>query len=466
MARIKQLEQEEEREHSHSHSNQDVQSGVVGAGGFKKRKRSSPKSVSPSPKHAEAGPNGNGKLSKVRQQSPSTNSDRSNASGDRRISKSHNRDIVRKTVNGIDHADDAESEMSTDDDVDWLPPKLLLVRKFFRARERELAKFSPDSVSSRDKAATSEPVSPSDTDISSRKGSFFTVKEERRNSPDIVKARHKERDDRSIGSQSPAVSPRTVPVTPSAQVKAKSRSPLPRPSGEASEAASKGPCLPTTVRAVPDKLKGGPNLAELFADSMEEIRRNAAPQAQEKPQSPSRPATELQQTTSTEEGRPELGSQPSSTSIHLQQRIHSPLQSHPNLPPPTPARRIGPASSSDATMTVSSTNGVKAPGLRVQLPPQSPFQLPQATMLLQQQPPGQFAPPLPATPGSASTAAASSMHSPFALPSPSPVTPSGAGPTVQPPRPVKKLSFADYRKKQNPGGKEKDKDKTEEEKKE
>ncbi|KAK9239206.1 hypothetical protein V1525DRAFT_398836 [Lipomyces kononenkoae] len=458
MARIKQLEQEDEKEHGHSHSHQDGQSGEVGARSVKKRKRSSPHRVSPSAKHAEAGPNGHGKLGKVRQHSPSTNSDRSNASADRHISQSHNRDhIIRKTANGVGHADDAESEMSTDDDFDWLPPKLLLVRKFFRARERELAKMSPDSISSRDKGATSEPVSPSDTDISSRKGSVITVKEERRNSPDFVRTKHKERRDRSIGSQSPGVSPRTIPASPSGQLKAESRSPVPRrPSTESPsmnlEVASKGPCVHSaTIKALAEKSKSGPNLAELFSDSVEEVRPDTAPQG--RPHSPSTSPTELRQTASTEDTRTEPGSQPISTSIHLQQQVRSPLQSHANLPPPTPVGR------SDATTTASSTNGVKAPGLRVQLPPQSPFLLPYSAM----QQPGQFAQPAPATPGSVSTAA---IHSPFALQSPSPVTPSGGAPTVQPPRPVKKLSFADYRKKQNPGGKEKEKDKTEEDKKE
>ncbi|KAK9375499.1 uncharacterized protein V1513DRAFT_442166 [Lipomyces chichibuensis] len=480
MARIKQLEQEEEREHSHhhSHSHQDVQSGTVGAGVIKKRKRSSQQSGSPSPKHTDGGPNGHGRLLKARQQSPSINSDRSSPVADRRPSQSHRRDpIDRKTTNGVDHPDVAESEMSTDDDVDWLPPKLLLVRKFFRTREKELAKMSPDSMSSRGKAGTSEPVSPSDTDVSSRKGSTATVKEERHNSPDVAKARHKERDDRSMGSSSPVLSPVTIPASTSSNIlahsKRKSQSPLPRPPltesvsirvSANSEAAAGGPWVPTSPSGPPPKSKSGPNLAELFSDSVEEIRRETDLQARR--QSPSITATEPRQTTSTEDSRPPLPSQspPALTHPPPQQHIQSPLQSQPH--PPTPPQRIGPAAptTSDTTTTASSTNGVKPTGLRVQLPPQSPFQV--AFTGIQQPGQGQIVPPL-GTPGSVSATAANPMHSPFALTSPSPVMPSCVGPTPQPPRPVKKLSFADYRKKQNPGGKEKEteKGKTEEVKK-
>ncbi|KAK9494072.1 hypothetical protein V1508DRAFT_413586 [Lipomyces doorenjongii] len=468
MARIKQLEQEE-KEHSHNHGHQDVQSGTVGAGVIKKRKRSSQQSGSPSPKHAEVGPNGHSKLSMARQQSPSIHSDRSYPGADRRFPQSHKRDpIDRKTINGVDHPDVAESEMSTDDDVDWLPPKLLLVRKFFRTREKELAKMSPDSMSSRDKAGTSEPVSPSDTDISSRKGSTATVKEERHNSPDIAKARHKERDDRSMGSPSPVLSPHTIAGSTSAHFlahsKRKSQSPLPRPSTESpsirvsanSEAATGGPWVPTSLSGPPPKSKSGPNLAELFSDSVDEIRRETDVQA--RPQSPSITATEPRQTTSTADTRPTPPSQSPPTLAHPppQQHTQSPLQSHPHSP--TPPQRIGaPPTTSDATTTVSSTNGVKPPGLRVQLPPQSPFQL--AYTGMQQPGQGQIVPPPLGTPGSVSATAANPMHSPFALASPSPVLPSCAGPTTQPPRPVKKLSFADYRKKQNPGGKEKETEK-------
>ncbi|KAK9344499.1 hypothetical protein V1522DRAFT_409935 [Lipomyces starkeyi] len=472
MARIKQLEQEEEKEHSHSHSHQDVQSGTVSTGVIKKRKRSSQQSGSPSPKHAEVGPNGHGRLSKARQQSPSVHSDRSYPGADRRASQSHKRDpIDRKTTNGVDH----ESEMSTDDDVDWLPPKLLLVRKFFRTREKELAKMSPDSMSSRGKAGTSEPVSPSDTDISSRKGSTATVKEERHNSPDIAKARHKERDDRSMGSPSPVLSPHTIPASSSAHIlahsKRKSQSPLPRPSAESpsirvsanSEAATGGPWVPASLSGPPPKSKSGPNLAELFSDSVDEIRNETDVQA--RPQSPSITAIEPRQTTSTEDTRPTPVSQypPALTHPPPQQHMQSPLQSQAR--PPTPPQRIGLSpTTSDTTTTASSTNGVKPPGLRVQLPPQSPFQLTYTGMQLPGQ--GQIVPPL-GTPGSVSATAANPMHSPFALASPSPVMPTCAGPTAQPPRPVKKLSFADYRKKQNPGGKEKEteKGKTEEVKK-
>ncbi|KAK9484411.1 hypothetical protein V1527DRAFT_470046 [Lipomyces starkeyi] len=472
MARIKQLEQEEEKEHSHNHSHQDVQSGTVSAGVIKKRKRSSQQSGSPSPKHAEVGPNGHGRLSKARQQSPSIHSDRSYPGADRRASQSHKRDhIDRRTTNGVGH----ESEMSTDDDVDWLPPKLLLVRKFFRTREKELAKMSPDSMSSRGKAGTSEPVSPSDTDISSRKGSTATVKEERHNSPDIAKARHKERDDRSMGSPSPVLSPHTIPASSSAHnlaySKRKSQSPLPRPSAESpsirvsanAKAATGGPWVPTSLSGPPPKSTSGPNLAELFSDSLDGIRNETDVQA--RPQSPSTTATEPRQTTSTEDTRPTPLSQspPALTHPPPQQQMQSPLQSQPR--PPTPPQRIGLSpTTSDTTTTASSTNGVKPPGLRVQLPPQSPFQLAYTGMQLPGQ--GQIVPPL-GTPGSVSATAANPMHSPFALASPSPVMPSCAGPPAQPPRPVKKLSFADYRKKQNPGGKEKEteKGKTEEVKK-
>ncbi|KAJ8101801.1 hypothetical protein POJ06DRAFT_194033 [Lipomyces tetrasporus] len=465
MARIKQLEQAEEKEHSHDHSDQNMASGMtVGVGVTRKRKRSAQPSLSP--KHAEEGPNGHGDLSKSRQQSPATYSDRSSPGAGHQLSQSRKRNLVgRRTLNGVDHTGDDESEMSTDDDVDWLPPKLLLVRKFFRAREKELAKMSPDSTSSRDKVGTSEPVSPSDTDISSRKGSAITVKEERYNSPDVVKAKHRERDDRSVGSRSPVPSPLAISASTSVTVpisgKPKLQSPVPRQSSESplarvsatSEAASGGPWRATSVSAPPAKSKSGPDLVDLFSDAMEATERIAELQARQ--QSPSSTTSQIRQATSAVDQRPALSSQSPPALGHPppQQHIQPQLQSH--RLPPTPPQGTEGRSLSPSDGPASGANGVKPSSMRVQLPPQSPFQL--APVATHQ--PGQIAPPL-ATPGSTSAAMATNpMHSPFVLappPPPSPATPS-AGPTVQPPRPVKKLSFADYRKKQHPGGKEKEK---------
>ncbi|KAK9323931.1 hypothetical protein V1517DRAFT_318813 [Lipomyces orientalis] len=471
MARIKQLEQAEEKEHSHSHSHSDqsmLGGMTVGVGVTRKRKRSAQPSVSP--KHVDEGPNGHGDLSKSRRQSPATYSDRSSPGAGHQLSQSRKRNHVdRRPVNGADHPDDDESEMSTDDDVDWLPPKLLLVRKFFRAREKELAKMSPDSTSSRDKVGTSEPVSPSDTDISSRKGSAITVKEERYNSPDVVKAKHKERDDRSVGSRSPAPSPLAISASTSVTVpisgKPKSQSPVLRQSSDSplarvsvtSEAAASGPWRPTSVSDSPAKARTGPDLVDLFSDAMEATARVAELQARQ--QSPSSLISEIRQATGAADQRlapssqsPPASGYPPPPPPQQYQHIQPQLQSH--RPPPTPPQGTEGPPLPPSDVPASGVNGVKPSDGRDHVAPQSPFQLaPAAT-----QQPGQIAVPL-ATPGSTSAAmaAANPMHSPFALASPSPATTPGAGPTVQPPRPVKKLSFADYRKKQHPGGKEKEK---------
>ncbi|KAK9480405.1 hypothetical protein V1514DRAFT_350273 [Lipomyces japonicus] len=126
---------------------------------------------------------------------------------------------------------DVESEVTTDDDLDWLPPKLVLVRKFFRARERERSKFAAQQSG---KGDVSEKDS-SDAELESRNDSVLLVKSDREISPRSLPKDGILPIIKSKSSISPIVSERVLPST--------------------------------SNLSIPAKFKSGPDLADLFLDS-------------------------------------------------------------------------------------------------------------------------------------------------------------------------------------------------------
>lgn len=335
------------------------------------------------------------------------------------------RDYSSSYSSGFDEG--AESEMSTDDDIDWLPPKLVLVRKFFRAKEKEKARslmLSPDSVSSHRTVNTArESLSPSDTDISSRKGSIAT------------NASTGKKEERKAEIKS-SLSPSLV---------AKSVSPLTKPS-----------LLPTETTKETSTPKGnGPDLADLFSDAVDETIPSTSKVAlvQSEPVLPVQPtsvtASAAAVTTPARPSPPQVQQQPPKPEPAVPQRLPSAAQPSAQPPYATPQRPQHPHQPPAASVSIPTAptvaNGalVNPAPLRVQVP--APSVQPTPTT----QTPGQVHSPfVPASSPLLSTP--TGVRAPTTGVTPVQGTPSETTPIVHPPKPVKKLSFADYKKKQQP----------------
>ncbi|KAK9466265.1 hypothetical protein V1512DRAFT_264241 [Lipomyces arxii] len=444
IARIERLEQEEAEVRATDRNGPNgASSGSKGT--IRKRKRSNgPPSTSPTGRRRDSSSsvqsshaNGSRNYVSSRQNSPSVHS-REHESGSE--IPNNGPSPRRRRQESVD--DDGGSERTTDDDIDWLPPKLILVRKFFRTREKDLAKFTPDSISSREKAESSEPVSPMTSEVSSRKSDLPSTEA---NQNVRIKPKSASPDMRSQSPIRPVkqLSPLSPRSTDTGK-RTKSQSPAPKkdkkPNSPIAESGSdhkppplavKSPVLrtPIFVAETPTKPENGPELANLFSDSTEpkntwDPSLETTVQEQIPPQTPAPRPQEFTAPPSVAQsalkGSALKGSTPSTV------RTFATSETSP-VPPCVPSS-APPA-----------TNGqIATAPLSVSVPPSVSAQ---PSVHNQQSPSA-----LSATTPSA-TAANNPMQSPFA-PTPSPVTPGVVQPP--PPRPVKKLSFADYRKKQLP----------------